>query len=375
MRRWLSGLPTVPRSRRKLHLHQRTSRPSVAFAVSLQNELTAYKERFRQLRICEENERDALLDEPIVADSRGSGRAVPSSQQASNEPPQSAAHSVSHVVDRSEPLDETSVDENGSVCFYGRTSLYHIDAPVSPGDKLESEPSSNGSLTHKSTTLALFMSSLDPSILGQLLDSYWRWPHHLHCVLSKKIFLRASHSDLCPKMLLLTGAGDLYTDGPHASAFLLSTILTQAARWSTRPNADDLGAHFAAKSLQFLLEEVDSGSSISTVQGLLILSARESACGRTSQGWLYSGMAFRMMRDLGMHIPLKRLGPLARQFSDEDLRLRQQVFWACYCWDKTISVCLGRSPMIVDHIDPLEVGGLLDGKDADDEVRMHHATS
>ena len=36
-------------------------------------------------------------------------------------------------------------------------------------------------------------------------------------------------------------------------------------------------------------------------------------------------MAFRMMRDIGMHVALRTLGDLAQQFFDEDVALRQQI--------------------------------------------------
>lgn len=57
-------------------------------------------------------------------------------------------------------------------------------------------------------------------------------------------------------------------------------------------------------------------------------------------------MAFRMMRDLGIHIHTKSLSHLEGQFTPEDLALRQQIFWSCYTWDKTMSLCLGRAPTI-----------------------------
>lgn len=166
------------------------------------------------------------------------------------------------------------------------------------------------------------------------------------------------------------GPGDLYSSGPYASSFLLSAVLAQAARYSVRPDAVEAGKHFATQAAGFLTADIDggNGNSIATIQGLLIFSARECACGRTSQGWLYSGMAFRMMRDLGIHVAPKKLGYLARHFSPEDLAMRQQVFWSCYTWDKTISLCLGRPPVIHDMIELLKPDTILGGQEANEEV-------
>ena len=152
------------------------------------------------------------------------------------------------------------------------------------------------------------------------------------------------------------------------SPFLLSAVLAQAARYSIRSDAVPLGEHFAKRALQLLVKDIDRGSSIPALQGLLIFSARECGCGRNSQGWLYSGMAFRMARDLGMHVAPKKLGSLSSQFSDEDLALRQQLFWSCYTWDKTMSLCFGRAPIFNETIELPTPETLLDGKEADDEV-------
>lgn len=161
---------------------------------------------------------------------------------------------------------------------------------------------------------------------------------------------------------------DLTSSGPYVTPFLLNAVLAQAARYSDRPEASKLGQTFAQRTLDTLAAEVDKGSSIPTIQGLLIFSARECACGRTSQGWLYSGMAFRMMRDMGIHIPPRKLSHLGGHFSPAELALRQQVFWSCYTWDKIMSLCLGRAPVMHDIIPPLNKDILLDGEEAENEA-------
>ncbi|RFU73437.1 nitrogen assimilation transcription factor nira [Trichoderma arundinaceum] len=245
--------------------------------------------------------------------------------------PDSSGHHAD--IEANDLQEETSIGIDGQVYFYGRTSLYHIDPQKSPRD----EARDDGSLAYGSNTrpeeqneMAAFLAEISPVLLHELLATYWCWPHHLHCVLVKKVFL--------------------------------------PARYSPRPDAKDVGERFAKRALELLVKEIDRGSSIATLQGLLIFSARECACGRTSQGWLYSGMAFRMARDLGLHVDPKKLGPLSSQFSDEDLALRQQMFWSCYAWDKTMSLCLGRAPTILEAIELPTADTLLDGRDADDEI-------
>ncbi|KAK4943048.1 hypothetical protein LTR10_017247 [Elasticomyces elasticus] len=358
---------------------QRSVRPSVAYAVSLQNQLQAYKDRFARLRQVADKERPALLEELLTAEGAVKNNvSLEQSQHDQNGAGCQQSRSDSDLEEASdgeqhEAPDEASLDPDGRLVFYGKTSLYHLgpqeDTRYNP--QTENIPNENGfvipeppvhsnSASHETPgyfahdandNLPQFISEIDATLLNHLLETYWSYPQHLHCVLCKSLFMR-----------------DLFISGPYVSPFLLSALLTQAARYSTRSDAVEVGERFAKKALELLVKDIDRGSSIPTIQGLLIFSSRECACGRTSQGWLYSGMAFRMMRDLGLHVPIKRLGSLSRQFSHEDLALRQQVFWSCYTWDKTMSLALGRAPIIHDHIELPTPETFLDCPEADDEI-------
>lgn len=51
------------------------------------------------------------------------------------------------------------------------------------------------------------------------------------------------------------------------------------------------GEYFLRKAKLLLLEEFDRPKPrISTIQGLIILGGRQCAVGRSSEGWLYTGM-------------------------------------------------------------------------------------
>ncbi|RAO66208.1 uncharacterized protein BHQ10_002220 [Talaromyces amestolkiae] len=83
---------------------------------------------------------------------------------------------------------------------------------------------------------------------------------------------------------------------------------------------------------------------IPTIQALLQQSAREIACGNSSAAWLYSGMAFRMAIDLGIHVSPDILQSHTSSFSPEDVEIRKRLFWSLYTWDKNMSLYLGRMP-------------------------------
>ncbi|KAI1804792.1 fungal-specific transcription factor domain-containing protein [Daldinia bambusicola] len=335
--------------------------PSIAYAVSLQNELQAYKNRIEELRRVKDEDRDALLNEPIRTINPNEGRS-----RTFRSPPDLQSYqqldSV-HVENTDDTIEMASVGTDGRVNFYGKTSLYHID----PKHFEEHSPTSTSSYGDSTGThihdmaaipsifelhdITLLLAEIPHELMNDLLDTYWCYPHHFHCVLCKPLFLR-----------------DLYSSGPYVTPFLLCAVLAQAARYSTRRDATEVGQTFASRALQLLPSDIDKGSSIPTIQGLLILSARECACGRVSQGWLYSGTAFRMMRDLGIDVSPKKLGHLAKQFTEEELAVRKQVFWSCYTWDKTMSLCLGRAPAVHYCVELPTRDTLLYGRDADDEV-------
>lgn len=60
--------------------------------------------------------------------------------------------------------------------------------------------------------------------------------------------------------------------------------------------------------------------------------------------WLYSGIAFRMAIDLGIHLHSDKLRLYVKSLSPEDIEIRKRLFWSCYTWDKAISLYCGRMP-------------------------------
>lgn len=114
------------------------------------------------------------------------------------------------------------------------------------------------------------------------------------------------------------------------------------------PTFGDLakGEKFLASARTFLVTALaDPKPRIPTIQGLLILGGRQCAVGQSSEGWVYTGMAIRMMTDLGLHLDLHRLAEL-ESFAPADLELRKRLYCSAYVWDKTLSLSLGRPPSL-----------------------------
>ena len=164
---------------------------------------------------------------------------------------------------------------------------------------------------------------LDKDLLAQLLNIHWTWISPTFMLVYRPAFIR-----------------DMSTGGPYYSKLLLLTICAHSSRF-VHPQ---LGEILAGRVRGLLSEEIHKPSSIPTTQALLQLSARELAAGRISQAWNYSGIAFRMAADLGLQHALSRTA--------EESEVRRRLYWGCYCWDKTISLYLGRRPAMTDVVEP-----------------------
>ena len=147
----------------------------------------------------------------------------------------------------------------------------------------------------------------------------------------------------------------MQTLGPYYSHTLLNAVLAHGTRWCrNEPETRlllqpyDNGALFSRHARTLLFEEIREGRcSIPTVQTLLLLSAQECGAGHRIQAWLYSGIAFRLIEDMGICVDNQRYSPTVH-FTDEDIEIRSRLFWSCYFWDKIISLYLGRTPVLQD---------------------------
>ncbi|KAK5694988.1 hypothetical protein LTS12_028634, partial [Elasticomyces elasticus] len=182
-----------------------------------------------------------------------------------------------------------------------------------------------------------------------LLELYWCWLHPSFLFVYRPTFTR-------DMPLLAQGEEDgNRVRRSYCSDTLLKVMNAHSCRFVRDPAGtwDPLGRNetfhqFADRLMSeaqvALAMETINPPSIPAIQALLQQSARDMAYGRSSQAWLYSGMAFRMAIDLGVHVSTERLQRYARRLSPEDIELRKRLFWSLYAWDKQISLYLGRMP-------------------------------
>jgi hypothetical protein len=129
---------------------------------------------------------------------------------------------------------------------------------------------------------------------------------------------------------------DMACNGPYFSKILLNAIYFGASKFSPRlevrkdPNdVRTAGWKYRQRVKELLGNALDS-SEITTIQALLVMTNSLFALGdERSAAWLYAGLAFRMIIDLGMHVDAPILSSM-RKLSDEDLEIRRRVFWGAF---------------------------------------------
>ncbi|KAH7392228.1 fungal-specific transcription factor domain-containing protein, partial [Phaeosphaeria sp. MPI-PUGE-AT-0046c] len=242
------------------------------------------------------------------------------------------------------------VAANGSSSYHGRTSTLFDEGPHDrpaaearprmPDEWIErglvAEAARQRQLeTVNFRTEKLDFDGVEPELGMHLLSLHWNRQHHSFLSTYRPAFMR-----------------DMACGGPYFSKLLLNAIYFGASKFSPRHEvrrvADDVrtaGWKFRERVRELLGGALDK-SEITTIQALLVMTNSLFALGdERSAAWLYAGLAFRMIVDLGMHVDTVDLTN-ARKFSDEDYEIRRRVFWAAFVIDKIQSLYQGRPASI-----------------------------
>ena len=217
--------------------------------------------------------------------------------------------------------------------FHGPTSVFFDETAPENVQGLE-ESTQDLSLENMSTNLMaeaaaqrqlenLHLSSnqldfdgVEGQLATDLLSLFWTRSNSLFMLVYRPVFMR-----------------DWAEGGPYFSKLLLNAIYFNASRYITNPRYGvtglKLGERFRKRFRDLLAASYDK-SRISTMQALLLVSVSLSAVGKDrSLAWIYSGLAFRMMFDLGLHTsnPDSIKG---RKLSVEDIESYRRLFWSAF---------------------------------------------
>ncbi|KAL2843703.1 fungal-specific transcription factor domain-containing protein [Aspergillus pseudoustus] len=288
--------------------------------------------------------------EEYVSLTQGNGYAAPNGR--TEQPPTMTA--LPAVLPRtlakrtySEAFKGLKVDPKGGVTYHGATSFFQLptstmdEAPGvqdgGPSHMLDEGNQRKEKLVSNAWHQRALESFLEtPEPFQFLLNIHWCWIQPLFNFIYRPAFTR-----------------DMEVLGPYYSHTLLNAILSHSIRWC-KQNKEmqkllepyENGALFSRQARSMIFSEVSSGHpKVPTVQTLLLLSAQESSAGNRTQAWMYSGMAFRLIEDMGITYTADG-STTGLHLEDEDVEIRQRLFWSCYFWDKMISLYLGRTPTL-----------------------------
>ncbi|KAL4994548.1 fungal-specific transcription factor domain-containing protein [Aspergillus recurvatus] len=242
----------------------------------------------------------------------------------------------------SRDFEGLKVEHDGRVSFHGPTSLFQLPSgalnPATSNPQLAAQAGGRKErlVNNAWRERAIEQMATMPEPFQYLLDSHWCWIQPLFNFVYRPAFTR-----------------DMKLNGPYYSDALLHAILSHSVRWcKAEPRISPLleqyegGTVFWHRAVTGLHDSLRDGHvDIPTIQTMLLLSARECGQGNRTRAWLYSGMAFRMLDDLGITIDSRKYSDSA-QLSDEDIEIRNRLFWSCYFWDKMMSLYFGRSPTL-----------------------------
>ncbi|CCH60902.1 hypothetical protein TBLA_0D04050 [Henningerozyma blattae CBS 6284] len=92
------------------------------------------------------------------------------------------------------------------------------------------------------------------------------------------------------------------------------------------------------------LPESTSSSKLAIIQTLLCLAFYDIGNGDNPTAWYLSGLAFRMVYEIGLHLDPKAWSNVYEdELSKIDFEVRSRIYWGCYIADHLIAILFGRS--------------------------------
>lgn len=119
------------------------------------------------------------------------------------------------------------------------------------------------------------------------------------------------------------------------------TICAMGALVSKEVALRDLSDVLFGKAQELLYGSALESPNLTTLQALILLGHREIGHGKTSKGWLFSGMAFKLAHAMGLH-----LDPTNWKKSDDsrvEREILRRTYWAAFMADKQLSLYFGTT--------------------------------
>ncbi|OKL56085.1 hypothetical protein UA08_08768 [Talaromyces atroroseus] len=226
--------------------------------------------------------------------------------------------------------------------FFGESSFYPIipsvdeemDEDLRPsreGSKLEVQQTSCNADTspeHVSDIVSSRQLTPQSVVSQQAMSAFFQHCYYYHMVLYREYFLRDYKKG----------------KGPYYSDLLFYAMASMGALTSNDDRIRDLSDIFYNRGETLLYGGALDSPDITTIQAVLLLGQRDVGCGKTTKGWLLTGLAFRMVHEMGLHLDPNHWK--TAHDSDVGREVLRRVYWACFIADKQLSLYFGRPPAL-----------------------------
>ncbi|KAJ5792052.1 uncharacterized protein N7503_008030 [Penicillium pulvis] len=215
-------------------------------------------------------------------------------------------------------VDYVASDETGQFHYFGYTSNLQVVARFPPPPS----PCSELPVPRDSSLETLADSE---SIKSQLLDLYFTYQNPATLIIEHETFMKH------------------YQQGRRSSyysTFLLNCILLRGIRLSDDPRVKSLDNIYLQRAKVELLGELENPN-IATIQALCLFGHYQGSWGNDRACWLYPGIAYRLLFDLGLHQDCQDL-IRAGFLTSSERKARHATLWGCYVSDKLYCIYQGR---------------------------------
>ncbi|KAI9371749.1 fungal-specific transcription factor domain-containing protein [Aspergillus egyptiacus] len=207
--------------------------------------------------------------------------------------------------------------------YFGPTTNCHIYLDLAS----ESEES-RGQAREQARRTQRVLSTLSQASQDYLTQLYWKYYNSVIRVVDQEAFEEGKEAG----------------GGPFYSGFLHICILAAGYRFADKQRPDMVRIGLAGREsllhreAKYMLDyEMERPGGLPSIAALLLLGDLEVGCGRDNVGWLYSGMAYRLCFDVGLHLDRSGSG-----LSQRDLEIGRMTLWACVIFDRYWALFLGR---------------------------------
>lgn len=194
-------------------------------------------------------------------------------------------------------------------------------------------------LRNPSMNQNLDFDGVDPELALHMIDTHFNRQHYTFMISYRPAIMDslANGGRYCNKILL-------------NAIYLSSSVYSDRVELRSNPSDPySAGEQFYRRLRSLFPEHIDTPS-IPTAVGLLLSGAILVSTGKISAGWVHSGIAYRMIIDLGCHLTIEsRRANLTGEtalLTDIELEIRKRLYWGAFLTDATQSLYFGRPPSL-----------------------------